>query len=864
MSDVTTYASERPEDTEEAIKEQVAREESAYALAADKLRIDTDKKARRKDITEPERQLFPILQDKMVRQLEKNFENDDPKANNYRGNMKCLMELIGSDVICAIFLREMFQQSVSNIGSLKRASSSYRHLQDDVCRNLQLLCASLKVRGTKKIKTKNRMVEYLQEATNCAACFYYVREAADECGIIQMPRRDLVANGYEPRGSMDIMPSDEFMESIEEVLKDPKTIGRGVSLYPMLCKPDLYYRDNKSPYISDTMKKAWKGQKNLKVVNRASHPARILSILNAIQSVPVRINKDVLQIQQKMLEVPLLAPMVRGKESIILDVPEEPHEDALDTTKALTWRKRKYAKAHNRNAKASSLRADLFVKEAERMSGRPLYLPCFPDWRGRIYAAPNMSHQSSDRVKALFEFYRGCRLGSNGLYWLKVHVATQGDFQKVSKESFQTRITWVDDNIEKIKEMVNDPLRNLWWLEADMPFVFYAACCDLVRALSMPYPEAYVSHIPVAVDGSNSGLQHYSAAARAPEGKYVNLVPSSKPQDFYQVVAERVIKAAEDTCKEYEGDISKLDMDTLVAALKEVSRDDQPEEHQRIVKDIEALSAHLWLKEGITRSVVKRSAMTYVYSSSAYGFTEQVMEDYMAPLNTASFMEGGEPNPFGVLDGGFRAAMWMGRAIYNAVKDVVPLVHKNMVWLQDVARLLASENLPVQFMTPLGFPVRIEYDVPEETRIKVQTSGGGISRIRVNKRTDVLDPKKMASGTPPSTIHACDAAHLQLCVEGCMDAGIQDFLFVHDEFMSHAGNMQRMRKIILEMLWRLYEKWSPMWAIYDEAGLRLSDAGFQLLQGKPVEGDKRKPVGPPPLPGELCLEGVLKAQYAFA
>ena len=860
MSDVTTYASERPEDTEEAIKEQIAREESAYALAADKLRIDTDKKARRKDITEPERQLFPILQDKMVKQLEKNFENDDPKSNNYRGNMKCLMELVGSDVICAIFLREMFQYVVEKIGKPKRTMNSMRWIGDGFIDGLTSLVGTLKARGSKKIKMKKRMEEWLSCPNAATACFFYIREASEMSGIT---KSSVVQHEHTHREHV-LEPSQELVDSIECVLTDPKTIGRGVSLYPMLCLPDLYYRDNKSPYISDTMKKAWKGQKNLRVVNRASHPARILSILNAIQSVPVRINKDVLQVQQKMLEVPLLAPMVRGKESIVLDVPEEPREDALDTTKALTWRKRKYAKAHNRNAKASSLRADLFVKEAERMSGRPLYLPCFPDWRGRIYAAPNMSHQSSDRVKGLFEFYRGCRLGSNGLYWLKVHVATQGDFQKVSKENFQTRIMWVDDNIEKIKEMVNDPLRNLWWLEADMPFVFYAASCDLVRALSMPYPEAYVSHIPVAVDGSNSGLQHYSAAARAPEGKYVNLVPSSKPQDFYQVVAERVIQAAEDTCKEYEGDISKLDMDTLVAALKEVPRDDQPEEHQEIVKDIEALSAHLWLKEGITRSVVKRSAMTYVYSSSAYGFTEQVMEDYMAPLNTASFMEGGEPNPFGVLDGGFRAAMWMGRAIYNAVKDVVPLVHKNMVWLQDVARLLASENLPVQFMTPLGFPVRIEYDVHETTQIGVRNAKGTYSFITVKGRTNTLYPKKMSSGTPPSTIHACDAAHLQLCVEGCMDAGIQDFLFVHDEFMSHAGNMQGMRKIILEMLWRLYEKWSPMWAIYDEAGLRLSDAGFQLLQGKPVEGDKRKPVGPPPLPGDLCLEGVLEAKYAFA
>lgn len=49
-------------------------------------------------------------------------------------------------------------------------------------------------------------------------------------------------------------------------------------------------------------------------------------------------------------------------------------------------------------------------------------------------------------------------------------------------------------------------------------------------------PASYLSHLPVHMDGSCNGLQHYAALGRDEiGGKAVNLMPSDKPQDVYKV-----------------------------------------------------------------------------------------------------------------------------------------------------------------------------------------------------------------------------------------------------------------------------------------------------------------------------------------
>jgi DNA-directed RNA polymerase len=63
----------------------------------------------------------------------------------------------------------------------------------------------------------------------------------------------------------------------------------------------------------------------------------------------------------------------------------------------------------------------------------------------------------------------------------------------------------------------------------------------------LEHGDTYVSHLPIPLDGSNSGLQHFSALLRDPTGAAaVNLVPSDKPNDVYAEVAARAQARVDD------------------------------------------------------------------------------------------------------------------------------------------------------------------------------------------------------------------------------------------------------------------------------------------------------------------------------
>ena len=53
--------------------------------------------------------------------------------------------------------------------------------------------------------------------------------------------------------------------------------------------------------------------------------------------------------------------------------------------------------------------------------------------------------------------------------------------------------------------------------------------------------EDFVGFIPISLDGTNSGVQHYSMLTLGEdEGKLVNLVPQAEMADLYQTVADKV------------------------------------------------------------------------------------------------------------------------------------------------------------------------------------------------------------------------------------------------------------------------------------------------------------------------------------
>lgn len=105
----------------------------------------------------------------------------------------------------------------------------------------------------------------------------------------------------------------------------------------------------------------------------------------------------------------------------------------------------------------------------------------------------------------------------------------------------------MQSHLDDAADSADDPLGGRrWWLEAESPWQALAACCELTAALRSPDPSAHLCSLPVQLDGSCNGLQHYAALGRDEAGgRAVNLIPtevspsdpeSAKPQDVYSKV----------------------------------------------------------------------------------------------------------------------------------------------------------------------------------------------------------------------------------------------------------------------------------------------------------------------------------------
>lgn len=490
------------------------------------------------------------------------------------------------------------------------------------------------------------------------------------------------------------------------------------------------------------------------------------------------------------------------------------------------------------------------------------YMPHSLDFRGRTYAVPYFNHQRSDHLKALFRFAEGVPLGEHGGEELKVHLANTGDFDKVSKGTFEQRMAWVDDNAAMIIASARSPEDfYFWWSQADSPFCFLQACFEYEAWMMTGYSPDFVSTIPGAADGSCSGLQHYSLITRSEsEAYHVNLVTRPDVGDIYRVVADEAVP-------------------TLQAAA---SRDVEPDDAKGL---LEKLAASTILENGFGRSEVKRNVMTYFYGSARFGMRDQHMKDLMQPLADEVAMGLRESHPYSLLtertnkdtgevtqayDGGFSCASVMAGHVFAAVTTVAAKADEAARWIQSVAAILAHESQSMIWRTPSGLPVVQRYSEYTSKMVnlwlydrgimvptgsdRVDEEGNTLARVRLLLRqapTARVDKKTMRNASSPNVIHSMDAAHLHLAVLRAKEAGIDHFSMIHDSFGTHLGNMRRFGQVIREALIECYQDYCPLEELDRYARSVLSEEGQEKL---------------PPLPakGTLDLNAVREARYAFA
>lgn len=560
-----------------------------------------------------------------------------------------------------------------------------------------------------------------------------------------------------------------------------------------------------------------------------------MQAVNLIQATPWHVNAKVLEVAKAVAQWThikvdgMASPEVVPKPARLEGMDDD--EKVLKQWKreaAKTWRKERARRSRRMAMELTLEQAGRFVKY-ER-----IWFPYNLDFRSRVYAIPAaLSPQGNDLAKGLLMLADPSPMGKDGEYWLRMHIANVAG---LDKEPMDVRQKWTYDNEDLILEVANDPTVNTWWAtEADSPFCFLAACLEFRNWKASHNPEEYRCGLPIAFDGSCSGIQHFSAMLRDEVGgAAVNLTPGERPSDIYRIVAEKVQ--------------AQVNHD-LIHGSDNVQSSETCDETGEILERTQygtKAVAHWWNKYGITRKVTKRSVMTLPYGSKEYGFADQLFEDIVMPAVDAQ----GEhvfPNPAA-------ASRYMAGLIWDALETTVVAAVGAMNWLQKAAGALASQNMPATWVTPVGFPVWQDYR--KKTTKRVDTMICGSIRLTMTvelteqSEENELDRYKQVNAISPNFVHSMDASHLMLTALAAAAQGVTHFAMIHDSFGTCPGNAGTMFRVVREVMVQTYRDNDVILGFYEGFASDLTEKSADKIPALPPKGD-------------LVLEDILESRYCF-
>ena len=499
-------------------------------------------------------------------------------------------------------------------------------------------------------------------------------------------------------------------------------------------------------------------RRNLREQFTAEKMPLVFDCANYLQSVPFKVHQPTLQAAQRLWnsgggamglprrEKPAKPAFPFGEDWVKEDAtPEE-----LEGFKA--WKR----KATEHYTSLKEWRGHVqefggFLKLAKRIDSW-LWFPVMLDTRGRWYYNGTPNPQGSDVAKAALHFARKRPLGVRGLFWLKVHIANSYGFDK---GRMAARAAWTEEHWSDIERALDEPENHptVW---GDSPWCMFAAAWELREAYRSRRPELYETGIPVHMDATCSGLQHFSAMLRDETGGlYVNLFDSGgdAKQDIYRKVAG-VAQTA------------------IAAAVESVARSE-------------------WLGRGISRSQAKKPVMTYVYGATLRGTAEWL------EINALADRKEGEAKGERNCD----VATYGAKALFTGIEATVPAAAEAMRWLRGVCRTVPKGKRMV-WTAPTGFKVQHDYQEVDQVRVRINSCG--VNRILFHEALDSTSPSKMQNAIAPNFVHALDASHLTFTALSMKAAG-RDFVGIHDSFGTHPCDVDDMQFIIRETFVWMYE-----------------------------------------------------------
>ena len=670
----------------------------------------------------------------------------------------------------------------------------------------------------------------------------------------------------------------------EEVGQEISEVRTMLSQYngrlgPMICPPNKWGKDDVGPYrrreinhLVPIVRNMGKEQKAaIDKGLRSGDLDDVCEALNAIQETPYRVNSYVLDaitwvkdsINPETGETEI-GPRIKGfpktkKLAYTADDKLPPAEFAALPKKVQIQKGRALANKKRYNLAARGAKDTIYrmIGEAERvLPFDRFWLPHNLDYRGRVYHVPAFGPHNVDYIRAMFMFANRTLVTEDCENFLKLQLANTGG---QDKEPLDKRMQWVDANEADILAAGEDYKSTLdFWGGLDSKsFQFLAACREwYLYKQAKAAGEDFYSGLPVAMDATQSGVQHYAAAGLSEENAVkVNLMQNRRPADFYKLCLRRAIRMMKadkvrlaeeikskrltekdyDTIEKFEAEQASFSanedfMDEAVAKEREREAKQSRNAFKRTaayrklqnIRDLEACQIALRLyKDTIMakrnkqpkplasygRSEMKRNAMTFCYSSSEFGMSDQLFDDWMKPLAALVYEGKLDVHPFGE-DEGFHASRYIARIHYAAIRGEVESAADGMDFFCDIAEILARDNHRIideaegavathlKFVNRLNFPMIQNYRKPSKKRGKNKVLGFDTEHREWNtdKRssfpifTNHVDVKSTKNGIAPNVIHQQDSMHLLWTVlDFVRDEGGINFLGIHDSFATTAA-----------------------------------------------------------------------------
>ena len=643
-----------------------------------------------------------------------------------------------------------------------------------------------------------------------------INEFVDATGLFEIPV--LYAN---KKSTKYVQPSKKLVELLEDsALRDKIILPYYLpTIIPPVPWKEMegggYYNERLNPirFIKT-------GGKNLS----AGDLDETMNAVNVIQSTAWSINKPIFEVFKGFQETG--GGIKKMASSTPPDLVPKPWPENISESAFKRWKgknpksmadyNKKASKAHRERSKWVSHR---LIQDQQVLMGNmyqdeeAFWYPANVDYRGRVYSLAGngaINPQGTDIAKGLLRFSKGKPLGEEGAEWLAIHIANCFGEDKLS---LADRSEWTDDNTDMILDCASDPYTNEQWKSADKPFQFLAAAMEWKGFVEMGEDGfSFVSHLPIAQDGSCNALQHLAALMGCKEtATSTNIVPSDVPNDLYGLVLDSV--------------------KVRLAAC------DDP-------------LAKPWL-DRIIREIVKRPAMTFGYGCTIGGIRKQIREEL------EKLIADGVVVPFDDDVTPQVAANYLGPIVQAGIADHVVKGKECMDWLQHVAEELAREGLQMKWETPTGFPVEQAYYEDEPDMVKI-TWRGKTQQIRLRKRTNVINKNGSKRGAAPNFVHSLDASMMCMTVNDCAKKyGIDSFAAIHDSYAVHAADTGTLFVATRDAFTKLYEK-DQLQTLYEKLRKDSQDENEKLT---PEAFERLKE---PPERGELDISVCQDSLYFFA